>query len=149
MRIVNDIVTWLIQSGALVTIFIFAWKYLKPVMVEKQKHAKTVQERELLSLVNSLADNAVNSLVSVQGVTGSDKFKQAAKIVGSTLADKGFDVQQETVEHAVQAAYEKSDLTPTVDPDTTKKTDPVLEAIKVAPNRVNKLTLDKTVEAKG
>ena len=118
MRTVNDIVTWLIQSGALVTIFIFAWKYLKPVMVEKQKHAKTVQERELLSLVNSLADNAVNSLVSVQGVTGSDKFKQATKIVGSTLADKGFDVQQETVEHAVQAAYEKSDLTGKAEPAT-------------------------------
>ena len=41
MIIVNDIVTWLIQSGALVTIFIFARKHLKPVMVEKQKHANT------------------------------------------------------------------------------------------------------------
>ena len=122
LKIITDIGNWLVQSGALVTIAIFAWKYLKPVMVEKQKHAKTVQERELLGLVNSLADNAVNSLVNVQGVTGHDKFKQATTIVGSTLADKGFDVQRETVEHAVQAAYEKSDLTPTVDPNAKPQT---------------------------
>ena len=121
-KIITDIGNWLVQSGALVTIAVFAWKYLKPVMVEKQKHAKTVQERELLGLVNSLADNAVNSLVNVQGVTGHDKFKQATTIVGSTLADKGFDVQRETVEHAVQAAYEKSDLTPTVDPNAKPQT---------------------------
>lgn len=113
---------WLVTSGVAGTIAVFAWKYLKPAMVAKQKHAKTVQEAELLGLVNSLADNAVNSLVSVQGVTGSDKFKQATKIVGSTLADKGFEVQQATVEHAVQAAYEKSDLTPTVDPSAEPTT---------------------------
>ena len=122
MKLITDIGNWLVQSGALVTIAVFAWKYLKPVMVEKQKHAKTVQEAELLGLVNSLADNAVNSLVSAQGVTGSDKFKEATKIVGGTLADKGFDVHQETVEHAVQAAYEKSDLTPTVDPNKAPQT---------------------------
>lgn len=119
---INDIVNWLISSGALSALFIFAWKYLKPVLVAKQKHAKTVQEKELLGLVNSLADNAVSSLVSAQGVTGPDKFKEATAIVGSTLADKGFDVHQETVEHAVQAAYEKSDLTPTVDPNKEPQT---------------------------
>lgn len=122
MKLITDIGNWLVQSGALATIVIFAWKYLKPVMVEKQKHTKTVQEKELLGLVNSLADNAVNSLVSAQGATGSDKFKEATKIVGGTLADKGFDVHQETVEHAVQAAYEKSDLTPTVDPNKAPQT---------------------------
>ena len=122
MKLITDIGNWLVQSGALVIIAVFAWKYLKPVMVEKQKHAKTVQEKELLGLINSLADNAVNSLVSAQGVTGNDKFKRATTIVGSALADKGFDVQRETVEHAVQAAYEKSDLTPTVDPDAKPQT---------------------------
>ena len=121
-NLINDIVNWLISSGALSALFIFAWKYLKPVMVAKQKHAKTVQEKELLGLVNSLADNAVSSLVSAQGVTGPDKFKEATKIVGGTLSDKGFDVHQETVEHAVQAAYEKSDLTPTVNPNAKPQT---------------------------
>ena len=122
MKIITDVGNWLVQSGALVTLAVFAWKYLKPVMVEKQKHAKTVQEAELLSLVNALADNAVNSLVSNTAITGHDKFKEATKIVDGTLADKGFDVHQETVEHAVQAAYEKSDLTPTVDPNKEPQT---------------------------
>lgn len=119
---INDIVNWLISSGALSALFIFAWKYLKPVMVAKQKHAKTMQERELLALINQLADNAVNSLVSNHEATGSDKFKQATTMVGGALADKGFDVKRETVEQAVQSAYEKSDLTPTVDPNAKPQT---------------------------
>ena len=122
MKTINDIVNWLISSGALSALFIFAWKYLKPVMIEKQKHAKTVQERELIELRNQLADNAVNSLVSNNEVTGHDKFKQATSLVGGALADKGFDVKRETVEQAVQSAYEKSDLTPTVDPNAKPQT---------------------------
>lgn len=122
MKIVNDIWNYLISTGYLGAIITFAWMYIRPALQEKQKHAKTVQEAELLGLVNSLADNAVNSLVSAQGVTGSDKFKEATKIVGGTLAEKGFDVQRQTIEHAVQAAYEKSDLTPTVDPNKEPQT---------------------------
>lgn len=122
MKVVNDIVYWLISSGALSALFVFAWKYVKPIMLEKQKHAKTAQEKELLGLVNALAENAVNSLVSNDDVTGHDKFKRATYLVGGTLADKGFDVKRETVELAVQSAYEKSDLTPTVDPTEEPQT---------------------------
>ena len=116
-KLITDIGNWLISSGALTALFIFAWKYLKPVMEAKKLHAKTLQERELLGLVESLADNAVNSLVSNEAMSGHDKFKTATSLVGSTLADKGFNVDQTTIEHAVQSAYEKSDLTPTVDPN--------------------------------
>lgn len=126
MKMITDIGNWLIQSGALVTVFIFAWKYLKPVMEAKKLHAKTLQERELISLVEALADNAVNSLVSNDALTGRDKFKAATTAVNSTLADKGFNVSQATVEHAVQSAYEKSDLTPTVNPDDKPTTGVVI-----------------------
>ncbi len=122
MKIVNDIWNYLISTGYLGAIITFAWMYIRPVLQEKQKHAKTVQEAELLSLVNALADNAVNSLVSNTAITGHDKFMAATKMVGTTLADKGFDVQRQTIEHAVQAAYEKSDLTPTVDPAAQPQT---------------------------
>lgn len=125
-KLITDIGNWLIQSGALVTVFIFAWKYIKPVMEAKKLHAKTLQERELIGLVEALADNAVNSLVSNSAMTGHDKFKTATSLVGSTLADKGFDVDQATVEHAVQSAYEKSDLTPTVDPNEKPTTGVVI-----------------------
>lgn len=122
MKMITDIGNWLIQSGALVTVFIFAWKYIKPVMEAKKLHAKTLQERELIGLVEALADNAVNSLVSNDALTGHDKFKVATTAVNSTLADKGFNVSQAAVEHAVQSAYEKSDLTPTVDPNEKPQT---------------------------
>lgn len=125
-KLITDIGNWLISSGALTALFIFAWKYLKPVMEAKKLHAKTLQERELLGLVESLADNAVNSLVSNEAMSGHDKFKTATSLVGSTLADKGFDVDQATVEHAVQSAYEKSDLTPTVDPNEKPTTGVVI-----------------------
>lgn len=123
---ITDIGNWLIQSGALVTVFIFAWKYIKPVMEAKKLHAKTLQERELIGLVEALADNAVNSLVSNDALTGHDKFKVATTAVNSTLADKGFNVSQAAVEHAVQSAYEKSDLTPTVNPDDKPTTGVVI-----------------------
>lgn len=127
MKMITDIGNWLIQSGALVTVFIFAWKYIKPVMEAKKLHAKTLQERELIGLVEVLADNAVNSLVSNDALTGHDKFKVATTAVNSTLADKGFEVSQATVNHAVQAAYEKSDLTPTVDPTAKPTTGVVID----------------------
>lgn len=126
MKMITDIGNWLIQSGALVTVFIFAWKYIKPVMETKKLHAKTLQERELIGLVEALADNAVNSLVSNDALTGHDKFKVATTAVNSTLADKGFNVSQATVEHAVQSAYEKSDLTPTVNPEDKPTTGVVI-----------------------
>lgn len=125
-KLITDIGNWLISSGALTALFIFAWKYIKPVMEAKKLHAKTVQEKELLSLVESLADNAVNSLVSNSAMTGHDKFKTATSLVGSSLAEKGFDVDQTTVEHAVQSAYEKSDLTSTVNPNTKPTTGVVI-----------------------
>ncbi|OYS70484.1 phage holin, LLH family [Limosilactobacillus reuteri] len=121
-KLITDIGDWLISSGALTALFIFAWKYLKPVMEAKKLHAKTAQEKELLSLIESLADNAVNSLVSNSAMSGHDKFKVATSLVGSTLADKGFNVDKTTIEHAVQSAYEKSDLTPTINPNEEPQT---------------------------
>ena len=121
-KLITDLGNWLISSGTAAVLFIFAWKYLKPVLEAKKLHAKTLQEKELLDVLEKLADNAVTSLVSNNEVTGSDKFKQATTMVGGALADKGFDVKRETVEQAVQSAYEKSDLTPTVDPSQKPQT---------------------------
>ena len=120
MKMINDIVYWFISSGTATVLFIFAWKYLKPVLEVKKLHAKTLQEKEVLDVLEKLADTTVTSLVSNQALTGHDKFKEATKIVGGTLADKGFNVSQTTVEHAIQSAYEKSDLTPTNPQDQIK-----------------------------
>lgn len=115
---INDIIYWLISSGALTTAFLFAWKYLKPVLEAKKQHAKTVQAKESLELVERLAQTAVDSMVSNESLSGHDKFKAATGLVNHSLADKGFDVNTQVVNHAVQAAYEKSPLTPTTIPET-------------------------------
>lgn len=36
MKLITDIGNWLVQSGALVTLAVFAWKYLKPVMLKSK-----------------------------------------------------------------------------------------------------------------
>lgn len=108
-KLITDVGNWLISSGALSVFFIFLWKYLKPVMIEKQKHAKTLQERELLGYATQLADNAVTSLAGNNDITGHEKFKIATGLVANTLADKGFKVDDKVVDHVVQSAYEKSD----------------------------------------
>ena len=119
-KLITDLGNWFISSGTAAVLFIFAWKYLKPVLEAKKLHAKTLQEKELLDVLEKLADNAVTSLVGNQALTGHDKFKAATQTVGSTLAEKGFNVSQSTVEHAVQTAYEKSNLTSTNTQDKIK-----------------------------
>ncbi|MCH5384863.1 hypothetical protein DKZ23_09925, partial [Limosilactobacillus reuteri] len=128
----------------------------KPFVKSKIKHAKTAQQKELWTLLQQVSMTVVNSLVG-KDMTGQAKFIEASTQVQAYLENKGLNVDMKQVQAAVQSAYELSTLTPTVDPndnkpDTTKKTDPVLEAIKTAPNRANKLTLDKgevTGEVKG
>lgn len=148
MKALNDIINWIINSGFLALLIYIAVAFGKPWVDSKIKHAKTAQEKEAWTLLEQVAMTTVNSLVSADK-TGQQKFDEASTLVASYLSDHGIKVDMKTVQAAVQAAYEKSPLTPTADP---KKHDPVLEAIKTAPNRANKLTLDKndvTGEVKG
>ncbi|MDU1506137.1 MAG: phage holin, LLH family [Limosilactobacillus vaginalis] len=117
------------------TAIVYAFKYLENLIIHaKTLHAKTAQSKELWSFIEQVADTAVSSLVNAQ-MSGNDKFNQATTIVQDVLAKRGFtNVDMKAIESAVQAAYEKSDLTGN---DTT---DPVKAAIKTAPNRANDLT---------
>lgn len=148
MKVLNDIINWIINSGFLALLIYIAVAFGKPWVDSKIKHAKTAQEKEAWTLLEQVAMTAVNARVG-KHQTGQEKFINASTAVQGYLAEKGIDIDMKQVEAAVQSAYEKSPLTPTADP---KKHDPVLEAIKTAPNRANKLTLDKndvTGEVKG
>lgn len=148
MKALNDIINWIINSGFLALLIYIAVAFGKPWVDSKIKHAKTAQEKETWTLLEQVAMTAVNARVG-KHQTGQEKFINASTTVQGFLAEKGIDIDMKQVEAAVQSAYEKSPLTPTADP---KKHDPVLEAIKTAPNRANKLTLDKndvTGEVKG
>ena len=74
MKTINDFFSWGLGSGFFVAVIWFAWGYVKPLLDAKVKTAKTAQQRELLSLIDSLANTAVTSLVGNQAITGSDKF---------------------------------------------------------------------------
>ena len=148
MKTLNDIINWIINSGFLALLIYIAVAFGKPWVDSKIKHAKTAQEKEAWTLLEQVAMTAVNARVG-KHQTGQEKFVDASTAVQGFLAEKGIDIDMKQVEAAVQSAYEKSPLTPTADP---KQHDPVLEAIKTAPNRANKLTLDKndvTGEVKG
>ena len=148
MKMLNDIINWIINSGFLALLIYIAVAFGKPWVDSKIKHAKTAQEKEAWTLLEQVAMTAVNARVG-KHQTGQEKFINASTAVQGYLAEKGIDIDMKQVEAAVQFAYEKSSLTPTTD---SKKHDPVLEAIKTAPNRANKLTLDKndvTGEVKG
>ena len=156
MKTLNDIINWIINSGFLALLIYIAVAFGKPWVDSKIKHAKTAQEKEAWTLLQQVSMTVVNSLVG-KDMTGQAKFAEAVTQVQAYLENKGLNVDMKQVQAAVQSAYELSTLTPSVNPnedksDTTKKVDPVLEAIKTAPNRANKLTLDKndvTGEVKG
>lgn len=154
MKTLNDIINWIIQSGLLVWLFYFGFAVGKPFIESKIKNAKTAQQKEMWTLLQQVSMTVVNSLVG-KDMTGQAKFVEAVTQVQAYLANKGLHVDMKQVQAAVQAAYELSTLTPNTNSKSVsdklgqKTSDPVLEAIKTAPNRANKLTLDKTAEAKG
>ena len=127
-KLITDFGNWLISSGALVTAFVFLWKYLKPVMEAKKVHAETEQSKAVWNLLETIADSAVTSMVN-QPLLGSKKFEFAVHKVNQSMLNQGFDISDIAIKTAVQAAYEKSDL--------THAQDPVFKAIKKAPNRAN------------
>lgn len=133
MKVANDIIEWLIQSGAIVWLFYFGFVIAKPWVGSKIDHAKTVRQREAWTLLEQVAMTAVNSLVS-SSKPGPQKFAEASDQVQSYMADHGVHIDMKTVQSVVQAAYEQSPLT-----STKPAVDPVKEAIKTAPNRADKL----------
>jgi hypothetical protein len=110
MKTANDVINWILQSGAIAWLFYFVLAIVKPFADSKVKHAKTVQQREAWTLLEQVAMTTVNSLVS-SDKSGSQKFAEASTLVASYLSDHGIKVDMKTIQAAVQAAYEKSPLT--------------------------------------
>ena len=111
MKEINEIVEWLIQSGALTALFLFAWKIVKPWLVAKASHASAEQSKAVWTLIDQVASTAVNSLVSNNKLTGEQKFNQAVHAVINALDRQGYAITEDTAKLAVQSAYEKSPLT--------------------------------------
>ena len=114
-EIINAIPEYVITAVISTAIF-YLMNAGKNLLHSKVQHAKTTQSKELWSFIEQVANTAVNSLVS-KNITGDAKFAQATAIVQDTLNKQGFtNVDVKSIESAVQAAYEKSPLTPTTNP---------------------------------
>ena len=114
-EIINAIPEYVITAVVSTAIF-YLMNAGKNLLHSKVQHAKTTQSKEMWSFIEQVANTAVNSLVS-KNITGDAKFAQATAIVQDTLNKQGFtNVDVKSIESAVQAAYEKSPLTPTTNP---------------------------------
>lgn len=111
MKEINEIVEWLIQSGALTALFLFLWKIVKPWLDAKASHTSVEKSKAVWTLIDQVASTAVNSLVSSDQLTGEQKFNQAVWDVISALDRQGYTINEDTAKLAVQSAYEKSPLT--------------------------------------
>ena len=128
MEIISAIPEYVITAVISTAIF-YAFKYPESLIHAKALHAKTAQSKEMWGFIEQVAMTAVNSLVSAD-MTGQDKFNKASGLVKTALENQGFkNVDVKAIDAAVQAAYEKSEL--------TDSNDPVKEAIQTAPNRAN------------
>ena len=107
MKVANDIVEWLIQSGTLAVLVAFLWGYAKPLLTAKAKTAKTEQSRQLWTLAEQVAEAAVNTMAS-RNMSGADKYAKAVDMVQTTLANSGHHITPEDAGAVVQSAYEKS-----------------------------------------
>lgn len=116
MEIINAVPEYAITTVISFAI-VYGMKYVEKLIHAKVLHAKTAQSKELWGFIEQVATVAVNSLVSAQ-MTGDEKFAKATAIVQGMLAKQGFtNVDVKSIESAVQAAYEKSPLTPTTNPE--------------------------------
>lgn len=116
MKIANDVISWIINSGFLALLIYIAVAFGKPWVDSKIKHAKTAQEKEAWTLLEQVAMTAVNARVG-KPMTGQEKFIDASTTVQAYLENKGINIDMKQVQAAVQSAYEMSMLTPTVNPN--------------------------------
>lgn len=109
MKNINDIFYWLISTGTLGIVVKFAWTYIKPVLEEKEAHAKAEKARTEWAFLDQVADAAVHAMNS-KPKTGSEKFASAVETVTTALQNQNMQVSEKYIKTAVQSAYEKADL---------------------------------------
>lgn len=142
-KIIGEIGDWLISSGALTALFIFAWRYLVPWIEAKKAHALTEQSKASWDLLEQVAMQTMTAMIG-KNMPGSLKLDAAAKMTQQAMDAHGFEVNPATAKVAVQAAYEKSPLTPSpLKQETPQLSDKKPEAVEStkATNRANKLLL--------
>lgn len=112
MTTILNVIPEYVLTAVISAAFIFIINGVHNYVHSKALTAKTAQSKELWSFIDQVSETAVNSLVSANK-SGDEKFANATAIVQNALTKQGFtNVDVSAIEAAVQAAYEKSPLTP-------------------------------------
>lgn len=141
MNVIISAVPEYVITVVISTAIFYAFKRAQNLIHVKVLHAKTAQSKEAWSLLEQVANTAVSSLAGAN-LPGQDKFTKATGLVQTALADQGIkNVDLKAIDAAVQAAYEKSPLTPYpktestnsdsgegIQPGTVKAIEPTKEA---------------------
>ena len=112
MKLVNSIFNWLVSGGATAIIFIGgtiaikAWPLVHKILDVKEVTAKSAKTKQHYEQLEQWAGTAVAAVSVNLDAMGSDKKKEAIRIVNQQLADHKIDINVENVANAIEAAYQ-------------------------------------------
>ena len=112
MKLVNSVFNWLVSGGATAIIFIGgtiaikAWPLVHKILDAKEVTAKSAKTKQHYEQLEQWAGTAVAAVSVNLDAMGSDKKKEAIRIVNQQLADHKIDINVENVANAVEAAYQ-------------------------------------------
>lgn len=137
MKTVNDIFSWLVNGGATVivviagTIAVKAWPIVHNILDSKATTAKSAKTKQHYEQLDQWAATAVAAVSVNLDAMGSDKKKEAVRIVNRQLADHKIDIDVENVSNAIEAAYQSFKLAqPASDAKATAPAKTVNVAVK-------------------
>jgi len=117
MKLVNSIFNWLVSGGATVIIFIGGtiaikvWPLVHKILDAKEATAKSAKTKQHYEQLEQWAGTAVAAVSVNLDAMGSDKKKEAIRIVTQQLADHKIDINVENVANSVEAAYQAFKVT--------------------------------------
>lgn len=117
MKTVSNIINWLMGGGATVivviagTITVKAWPIVHTILDSKATTAKSAKTKQHYEQLDQWAATAVAAVSINLDAMGSDKKKEAVRIVNRQLADHKIDINVENVSNAIEAAYQSFKLT--------------------------------------
>jgi len=141
MKTVSNIISWLMGGGLTVivviagTIAVKAWPLIHKILDAKEATAKSAKTKQRYEQLEQWAATAVAAVSVNLDAMGSDKKKEAIRIVNRQLADHKVDINVENVSNVIEAAYQ-----------SFKLTQPVNDTQVVAPTQVKSNDTDTATE---
>lgn len=109
MNNVNDVFSWLQSTGIvafLIAVLPATYKLFKPLMAKKIATEKNTHVKQALEVGQSLADAIVPEMAIMVALSKSDRRTEAIRFVDTKLAERGLDLDLDTIAALVEKAYQ-------------------------------------------